>query len=36
MKRVVVTGLGLVTPLAASVNGSWTKLINSESCIGNI
>ena len=36
MRRVVVTGLGLVTPLAASVNGSWTKLINSESGIGKI
>ena len=36
MRRVVVTGLGLVTPLAASVNGSWTKLINSESGIGRI
>ena len=36
MRRVVITGLGLVTPLAASVNGSWTKLINSESGIGRI
>jgi 3-oxoacyl-[acyl-carrier-protein] synthase II len=36
MRRVVITGLGLVTPLAASVNGSWNKLINSESGIGNI
>ena len=36
MRRVVLTGLGLVTPLAASVNGSWTKLINSESGIGRI
>ena len=36
MRRVVITGLGLVTPLAASVNGSWAKLINSESGIGRI
>ena len=36
MKRVVVTGLGLITPLASSVNGSWIKLINSESGIGLI
>ena len=36
MRRVVITGLGLVTPLAASVNGSWNKLINSESGIGKI
>ncbi|MEH6404238.1 MAG: beta-ketoacyl-ACP synthase II [Sneathiella sp.] len=31
MRRVVVTGLGLVTPLASGVNASWQKLINSES-----
>ena len=36
MKRVVVTGLGLVTPLAGSVNKSWNKLINAESGIGKI
>ena len=36
MRRVVVTGLGLVTPLAGSVNKSWDKLINSESGIGKI
>ena len=36
MKRVVVTGLGLVTPLAGSVNKSWDKLINAESGIGRI
>ncbi|MFL2683119.1 MAG: beta-ketoacyl-ACP synthase II [Alphaproteobacteria bacterium] len=36
MRRVVVTGLGLVTPLAGSVNKSWDKLINSESGINSI
>jgi len=36
MKRVVVTGLGLVTPLAGSVNKSWDKLINAESGISKI
>ena len=36
MKRVVVTGLGLVTPLASNVDSSWKKLINSESGIGKI
>ena len=36
MKRVVVTGLGLVTPLEGSVNKSWDKLINAESGIGKI
>ena len=32
-RRVVVTGLGLVTPLATGVKISWKKLINSESGI---
>ena len=36
MRRVVVTGLGLVTPLAGSVSKSWDKLINSESGISRI
>ena len=36
MKRVVVTGLGLVTPLASNVNSSWEKLINSNSGIEKI
>ena len=36
MKRVVVTGLGLVTPLASNVDSSWKKLINSESGIEKI
>ncbi len=36
MRRVVVTGLGLVSPLAATVNKSWDKLIKSESGIGRI
>ncbi len=36
MKRVVVTGLGLVTPLAGNVNTSWKRLIGSESGIEKI
>ena len=36
MKRIVVTGMGLVTPLASGVNASWGRLIESESGIGAI
>ncbi|CAG8655510.1 11870_t:CDS:10, partial [Acaulospora morrowiae] len=33
LRRVVVTGLGLVTPLSTGVKSSWQKLINNESGI---
>jgi 3-oxoacyl-[acyl-carrier-protein] synthase II len=36
MRRVVVTGLGLVTPLASSVESSWNKLIAGKSGIKTI
>ncbi|MBS4045961.1 MAG: beta-ketoacyl-ACP synthase II [Alphaproteobacteria bacterium] len=36
MRRVVVTGLGLVTPLACGVEATWQRLINSESGLGPI
>ena len=36
MRRVVVTGLGLVTPLASGVGANWQRLIDGKSGIGAI
>lgn len=35
-RRVVVTGMGMVTPLGCGVNINWRRLINSESGISKI
>ena len=35
-RRVVVTGIGAVTPLSSTAEGTWKKLINAESGLGKI
>ncbi len=35
-RRVVVTGLGAVTPLATGISETWKRLINGESAITSL
>ncbi|MCL2566776.1 MAG: beta-ketoacyl-[acyl-carrier-protein] synthase II [Alphaproteobacteria bacterium] len=34
MKRVVITGMGIVSPVGVGVNAAWSNLINAKSGIG--
>ncbi|TPL91380.1 beta-ketoacyl-ACP synthase II [Mesorhizobium sp. B2-3-10] len=36
MRRIVVTGMGAVTPLAANVEGSWSRLLAGRSGLGKL
>ena len=31
MRRVVITGLGLISPLASGVEKSWSRILNGDS-----
>ena len=36
MKRVVITGLGMVTPMACGVEPTWRRLLAGDSAIARV
>lgn len=36
MKRVVVTGMGIISPLGNNINDAWSKILSSQSAISQI
>lgn len=36
MKKVVITGLGLISPMGVDLNTSWGALVNGRSGVGPI
>ena len=36
MRRVVVTGLGMVTPLANGVEATWSRILAGQSGAGSV
>ncbi len=36
MRRVLITGIGVITPLGSGVDATWTALLDGRSAIGPI
>ena len=34
MRRVVITGLGMISPLASGVEETWSRILNGDSGAG--